>query len=460
MKPSFASRMRSRSGIYIGVCIAFVCCVNVQQHSISSVEDDIKYSSISTEKCPERHGNDHTMEIMLDPARHNNQNVIERLSGIPKAVADDLFSDCQPTCKVKILPGCPYWYLETFDCQNNSKVVGGDELYLTYTDRNLASAIAPDYKFQPGARNIFKVSGKNNTLKPASGVAWLVDENNGRYRIDFQASPMSPQSYSGHGFFSIYFQYTCGIGRMAYPTKSSWSTGGETVAWAQSDELHIVPPIRIFEPPTVRPNIFNFSTITPIGDSLLKNFLTPHGLGSFPNIRKPLNSTTLHVWKKVIKKGLGKAKNTSDAAVIASSCAWDIHENQITFTTSMDVGPDEWKDHREALTNLITYVHTEYPGTTIFWTSCAGFHIHIPYLNTNITYPRINYMSTSRALSIHKVQKEVIAEQQAKKNGKVYFIDVYSAYYLSADRCLPGDGRHYDLGLNAVTSGWFTGEGV
>ena len=230
MKPSYASQMRSRPGIYIGVCIAFVCCVNVQQHSISSVEDDIKYSSISTEKCPQRRGKDHTKEIMLDPARHNNQNVIERLSGIPKAVADDLFSDCQPTCKVKILPGCPYWYLETFDCQNNSKVVGGDELYLTYTDRNLASAIAPDHKFQPGARNIIKVSGKNNTLKPASGVAWLVDENNGRYRIDFQASPMSPQSYSGHGFFSIYFQYTCGIGRMAYPTKSSWSTGGETVA--------------------------------------------------------------------------------------------------------------------------------------------------------------------------------------------------------------------------------------
>jgi hypothetical protein len=442
-----------------------VWCINVQQHSIiSSKEDNFNYSNISTEKCHERRhrNNEHKMEIMLDPARHNNQNVLERLSGVPKAVADNLFTNCQPTCKVKILPGCPYWYLETFDCQNNSKAVGGDELYLTYTDRNLALATVSDYKFQPGARHTINVLGKNNTMKPASAVAWLVDENNGRYQIDFQASPMSPQSYSGHGFFSIYFQYTCDIGRMAYPAKSSWSTGGETVAWAQSDELHIVPPIRIFEPPTVRPNILNYSTIVPVGDSLLKNFLSPHGYGSFPNIRKPLNSTTLHVWKKIIKRGLNKAKNNDsfDAAVIAGSCAWDIIENQDTFTTSMDIGLDEWKDHREALINLITYVHKQYPGTNIYWKSCSGFHIHIPYLNTNITIPRIKYMSTSRALSIHKVQKEVIATQQAKKNGNVYFIDVYSAFYLSADRYLPGDGRHFDLGLNAFASDWFTGESV
>ena len=212
---------------------------------------------------------DNGTKILLDPAQHN-QNILDSLWGIPNGTAANLFSSCHPTCKVRIIPGCPHWELETFDCQHRRKTVGGDEFYLTYSDRELMtltdSTMTSDLIFAPDKEtiNVSSGSGKGSPLwtKPASAVAWLTDMNNGRYRIDFQASPMSQLVHSGSGVFTVFFQYTCGIGRMAYPTKSTWHHGGQTLAWAQSLNLTLAPPIRPFEPPPERPNLKNYSTIS------------------------------------------------------------------------------------------------------------------------------------------------------------------------------------------------------
>ena len=430
-----------------------------------------------------------TAAVLLDPAEHN-QNILAGLGGIPTEAATNIFATCQPTCKVRLIPGCPYWELETWDCHNNSKTVGGDEFYLTYTDRELtlttANATTHDLVFAPGDETI-TVSGYEGSsppwMKPASAVAWIVDLNNGRYRLDLQASPMSPQLYSGVGVFTIYFHYTCGIGRMAYPLKSTWLHGGQTMAWASSQELSIVPPIRPFvpPPPELRPSLLHYSTIIPVGDSLLINFLAPLGI-TFSNIRMPLNSTTLRYWKWQIhdqfyfqKHGYyprpdrysnweafenremeNVGSDIPNAAIIGGSCAWDMMENQNVSTTFINGSlQEEWHDHREALANLFAYVHKVYPEATLLWKSCAGVHLHISYQFRNISIVRLKHMSNSRAWSIYQAQQEVVKHATLDAPGKVYFLDVYGAFYLSADRCLREDGRHYDHGLNALTSSWF-----
>jgi hypothetical protein len=426
-------------------------------------------------------------KILLDPAHHN-QNILDSLWGVPNDAAANLFSSCHPTCKVRIIPGCPYWELETFDCQNRRKTVGGDEFYLTYTDRGLMTLTNNTQTsvmiFAPAMEiiNVSLGSGHDRPIwtKPASAVAWLTDMNNGRYRIDFQASPMSPVVHSGSGVFTVYFQYTCGIGRMAYPTKRTWRRGGQTLAWAQSLDLPLTPPIRPFEPPPDRPNLKNYSTIIPVGDSLMRNFLAPLGI-QLDNIRKPLNSTTLELWKSSIydrfyfnrhgiyprpdlyptwdkfeNRHMEKVENLTNAAIIAGSCAWDIMERQDVPTTFINRSNDhEWEDHRAALTNLFAHVHEQYPEATMLWKSCSGLHLHIAYQFRNDSIPRLKYMSTYRAWSMHQAQQEVV--QQAKHNypGKVYFLDVYPAFFLCADRSLPGDGRHYDSRLNALALNWF-----
>jgi hypothetical protein len=151
-----------------------------------------------------------------------------------------------------------------------------------------------------------------------------------------------------------------------------------------------------------------------------------------------------------------KGDNLTHAAIIAGSCAWDIMENQDVPTTFINRSHDhEWQDHRTALANLFAHVHEQYPEATMLWKSCAGLHLHISYQFRNDSIVRIKHMSTYRAWSMHQAQQEVV--QQAKQNnpGKVYFLDVYPAFYLSADRCLPGDGRHYDRKLNTLVSSWF-----
>ncbi|KAL3809247.1 hypothetical protein ACHAXA_007071 [Cyclostephanos tholiformis] len=435
--------------------------------------------------CPYDNRRNNLTEILLDPALHN-QNILDGLWGIPDDVAADLFSSCHPTCKVRIIPGCPFWELETFDCQNRRKAVGGDEFYLTYSDRELMtltdSSRTPDLIFAPGDETVTVSMGKDSPIwmKSASAVAWLTDMNNGRYRIDFQASPMSPLLHSGSGVFTVYFHYTCGIGRMAYPLKSTWHHGGQTLAWAQSLELPLVPPIRPFEPPPERPNLNNYSTIIPVGDSLLINFLSPLGIKP-GNIRMPLNSTTLQFWKWSIhdqiyfnrhgvyprpdlystwdefeNRIMDKVENLTNTAIIAGSCAWDIMENQDVSTTFINGSHEhEWQDHRTALTNLIAYVHEQYPEATMLWKSCAGLHLHISYQFRNVSIVRIKHMSTYRAWSIHQAQLQVVQKAKQNNPGMVFFLDVYPAFYLSADRCLPEDGRHYDSGLNTLASSWF-----
>jgi hypothetical protein len=59
-------------------------------------------------------------------------------------------------------------------------------------------------------------------------------------------------------------------------------------------------------------------------------------------------------------------------------------------------------------------------------------------------------MSNSRARILYEKQKSLMAELG------IPFLDLWEAYYLSADRMLTGaDGRHYTSALNMLMQSWF-----
>jgi len=447
--------------------------------------------------CPDYSRSSNITSIILSPTDHQ-ETIRTRLSHLfngTTTTEDELFGSCLPTCHVRLIPKCPYWELETVDCYNRTKTIGGDEFYLTYSD---VSSIVEEE------------TSKDVWTQPVTAVAFWTDQKNGRYLIDFQASPMSqqhptiqsqPSSYSknsssgqgqpGGGFFTIYFQYTCGIGRIADRLKASWPHGGQTVGWVRSSVLpnSIAPPIRPFqrlnnEWEERHINLFEFSNILPIGDSILRFFLMPLGI-EFPNINSPLSQGKLELWKSRIEAKVND-KNHSESVLIMGSCAWDIIENQNVSTTTWNIDTaysenttddqatnsishvqrEEWQDHREALTNLLTHVRTTYPELTVVWKSCAGLHIHVPYLyplrraRRKYMEERLKYMSTYRATSIRHVQAEVLQQAQLDHPGKVYYIDVYPAYYLSSHMTKPGDGLHYRDTLDFRVSHWYVNESV
>lgn len=450
-----------------------------------------------TRPCMSNHNsrNDTTllMTLLLDPSQqqqqhpatsstHNTNNWTETFVQLQQQEEDSssIFATCPTTCAVQLIVrnvtttstttiSCEdyttSWELQSLDCQGNPKTMGGDEYYVTFTDASLAATNAHS-------------KDEDVWTQPVSAVAWIQDQSNGRYTLDFQASPMSPSSLPPHrnkggGIVTVYFQYTCGIGRMAFPLKKNWTNGGQSVTWARTESLSLLPPLRPFEIPEHRPNIWNFTNIIPIGDSLLQHFMEVLGM-KFTNMNQALNSTTLYKWKSTLRSQMN-FKDQSACAIIAGSCAWDIFELQkVRTTTPMELGssnnhtePPQWMDHQLALSRWLSFVHQTYPNVTIFWKSCAGFHIHVPYLHQGHTPgqrrtmdQRLKYMSTSRATSIHQVQMQVVQQAQLLRPGKVHFLNVYPAMYLSADYTRPGDGRHYQYNINSRIANWFLNESI
>lgn len=390
---------------------------------------------------------------LVDNLRHN----------LSSSAFGEIFSSCSPTSQVQVVPKCPNWELQTFDEQGNPKTIGGDEFYITYTDK-------ARYEYQN------QNSSKYFHMLPFTAAAWVTDLMNGRYLLDFQASPFFTDSFTDlveSGVLAIYFQYTCQTGRMGPQRKLEWTFGGNTVASYKSGILP-APPIRSFDIPVEvgRPQFHDFDTIIPIGDSLLQQFLEPFGL-HFDNIWKSLNSSNVVRWKRALREEIGKKKHLvqETTAIVTGSCIWDILEDQ-NVTTSTTDGSSEWSDHRFALQEFLGHVRLKYPNVTLFWKSCTGVHIHVPVLyreheeyQRRHMHRRLRCMSTSRAAGLYSIQKETIQREilRREKEGEVsssckqrlFFLDVYPAYYLSAYHARDGDGLHYGWGMNRQALSWF-----
>ena len=370
------------------------------------------------------------------------------------------------------------WILTSLDSHGNPKSVGGDEFYVAYTANNN--------------------NNNNHETQPYTAVAWMEDRQNGTYRLDFCATPTSssaPHLEEGDttgGTLTIYFQYSCGIGRMAPPSKQEWTNGGYT---HRRHDVHLSkgPPIR----PFVHPNssssssnnnnqvidLNNFDLIVAFGDSTMEQFVRQrpnkkgkyyfqHNLSYGTKVAFGLNTTSVSQFLELLEQGSGShlrdATTYPRRALVVGSGLWDILDSKDTVQ-----GATQYEDHRQACRNYLSQLQHAFPDVTILWKSPTAVHIHVVDLERLVVsqmgeaalfgIERLRYMSASRSQRVYEIQKQIVLEaqrQQQQINGnddedRLFFLDLYEATYLSADWLFPSDGRHYRPDLNRFMLQWF-----
>lgn len=433
------------------------------------------------------------------------------------AISDQYFTqrNCSATHQVQIIPKCPFWELQALDQDGAQKGVGGDEFYVTYTDNyhSMANAASPNDSHTTALSSRRQPQQDHHP----TAVAVVTDLDNGRYRLEFTTSPFRRRDpchsrLLGHGMLSVVLQYTCGLGKVDQPLKNDrgqWREGGSSVAVYVQQNV-TAPPLTPFLPPSIihtthggrrRNNNKNnnsfpidlgrYSTIIPLGDSILQNFMEPLDVvRPPPNIGRPLNSTTLPRWiefleTKYYQEAFRKAASAKDevnnksretnqttggavVVMVISTSAWDLLE--------MD-NSGGWDDHAAAMKALIQHIRQRYHRIIdeVIWKSPTAMHIHVPMLQVvagkhqklenhymgalrssetstqrkQRFLDRMRYMSASRSWKLYQVQQQVAADLQMP------FLDVYQATYLSADHTFLGDGRHYLPELNVMMTNWF-----
>ncbi|CAB9522725.1 expressed unknown protein [Seminavis robusta] len=397
------------------------------------------------------------------------------------AVSSDDDDQYPVTCQVKIdtSPNSPPnhaaksgWILTSIDCHGKEKSVGGDEFYIAYT--------AP-------------ISSKDDDTtteerRPYTAVALVEDCKDGTYWLDFCATPTSPRTptaeYGGH--LTIWFQYSCGLGSMAPPTKQAWVNGAYTHRKYQVDLIqnhHKRPTIRPFYHPNLtccrlplqQPaiDLSQFDLIVAFGDSTMEQLLRQrpnkkgkyffqHNLSYGEKVSFGLNTQTVSAFLELLEKGSGSHLSNQKAyrrrAVMIGSAMWDILDSKDTLQGT------DYKDHQQACRNYVRAIRQRYPDVTILWKSPTAVHIHAVDLDRLVVskigeaalfgIERIRYMSASRSSYLYNVQKALILEEQ-QHDDKLLFLDLYEATYLSADWLFPSDGRHYRPDLNRLMLQWF-----
>jgi hypothetical protein len=340
------------------------------------------------------------------------------------------FDACAPTVQVQVIQRASEWILLTIDEKGQNKTVGGDEFYVTYTD-----------------------NASNITSPLASAIALMHDRQDGSYSLDFSTTPMHPvlPELSQVGTLNVHLQYTCGIGAMAQPSKNAWRAGGTCRAtWKKKNVTQ--PPIREFSPPTDI-DFSPYDLVVSFGDSLMEMMVRESAKGG--KYFRNNTSYKTNIWQYLSLGTLPKVQfrldqfhaqelNASNVALILGSSVWDILEMD-------NIQGTDFKDHLEACRQLLEGVRKKYPHVEIFWKSPSALHIHRVsgdcFQRTSCNN-RLRYMSNSRALYLYHEQKKMVEEMG------IPFIDLFDAYYLSADWSMWSDGRHYVSEFNRRVLSW------
>ena len=257
------------------------------------------------------------------------------------------------------------------DQNGNMKDVGGDEFYITFHSNA--------YNYQ------------NHTLAVAGNVT---DNGDGSYRLGFTLSPMiiaqgQLDDIKGYdkmgGLLTIHFVYTCGIGRLAPPSKKFWTNAGFTQT-KYSIRVDTPPPIQMFNPPERVVDFDQFDHTIFIGDSLMEQF-TGRGEGFFlpknqvtmqSRYRKPYSLESYMVYAGIVDKELKKVHNvfnpdgnkTLQLAVVLGSSTWDILADDVGLGAL-------FLEHRLAMWKLFNLLHEKYPRVTFVWKSATALHAHV-----------------------------------------------------------------------------------
>jgi hypothetical protein len=356
-----------------------------------------------------------------------------------------VFSECRPTSQVRIRmsnDGRTPWILVSLDDQGREKECGGDEYYVSYTDQTAVSDAVAD----------------------PTAAALVHDLHNGTYALEFVTTPMrrtlATTRLRGRGSLTIFFQYTCGIGRLDPPAKKHWQGGGRSrLEFALADVPQ--PPMRTFVPPTLY-NLSHYSAVFFVGDSLVRQLhgqprRRPHTFfagtihtelhmgtvaSPFLSFIKNRHGKELH---GAVPAGAVARREESNMALLIGSAVWDLLGNHT------DVNHES---HLRACRVYVETLRRTYPHVTLFWKSPTALHPHRLPVRCNrndACNHRSRYMSQARSWKLYTLQKELM-EQVG-----VPFLDLYETTHLSAHRSVFGDGRHYVAELNELMSQFLFG---
>ena len=402
--------------------------------------------------------------------------LVPRLREIIPDHSESPFRDCPATAQVKLTVDSHdnrKWMLQTLDQEGNPKGIGGDEFYVSFRDHRNRD-VSPEERMHPSA------------------VANILDRHDGTYELEFVAPPLTsldPQSRrnaGGGGNLTIHFQYTCGIGYMAPPSKDSWVHGGAMHKSVTIFMPHI-PMIRPFQPPLSEAGILSkYEQVLVFGDSAMKQFVKNASRAYEPNIvfrvkrRKPWTMALIEEHLSVLRKQFGRdldatnTKSSHSTALILGSAIWDVlaspQEHTATrhlLASANHASENVFQDHLNACRHFINTVRQQYPNLHVLWKSPTAMHIHVvdPSNPVNAaknhgddngsssTVPsllqRVRYMSSSRMAYLCQLQRQLMRELH------VPFLDIYEATYLSASWTFSGDGRHYSPELHQHMLRWF-----
>jgi hypothetical protein len=361
------------------------------------------------------------------------------------------------------------------------------------------------------------------------GVAQVTDNNDGTYLLKFIRPPMLQFNYTNqrkshqqerqqmsgninsteqrtlndnkilkvplpqqYGQLTIYYEYTCGIGRLFAPDKDQYTRGGEvfqtltstiksnTSNSSMATQLVPRPYIHDFIPPnrkddstaTSTNNVIDLSKydkILAFGDSLIAQLVRRFsGEGSwsdnilwYQNVCQCLSSDSdanSMIYKLHSRHGhqiLRNFRRSKRIAIITGSSSWDamrgcVHEDMI--------------DHVNAIRTFINNITVSYPGMDIYWKAPSAFFLHryTTYIDAfNETYfqtlrPKYGIVPLKpRYINYHVPQQLYHVQKELMKELGIPFLDLYDSYYLSAPWTVPGDSRHFDDTLTRLQLSYF-----
>lgn len=342
--------------------------------------------------------------------------------------------NCPITSQFRFLQDTSGWRIETLSLDGQSKTVGGDELFVYYTDQNHTRTTA---------------------------IAFVTDNEDGSYRLDFNKTASIPsdneaESLTGKGTLTIVLSYSCGMGLIAPPRKRDWNTGGFIHI-----QYHLVgvtaPILHDFVPPNSLTKSINFAQYGKIlvhGDSTMAHFQRfPENMQMWiGNNRYPLFDQNVRRVMNDIRDHMSWMNRTWDkVAFLFGSSAWDINAD-------LDgLFGEHFESEIRNCQAVIEAFRQEFPNIEVYWRSGLAMHPHLSTRNTERKWHldhRNKYMSIGRVKRLYDLQKSLM------KSLSVPFLDMYPASYLAMD-ChstssrVPGDAVHYNPSCNKMMTGWF-----
>jgi len=441
----------------------------------------------------------------------------------------DPLQNCFPTMQMRLLVPkksnlvgkSKPWIIEALGPRGERKTFGGDEFYVSYyhyaepdlrfmsilPDRSSPIKLKPtpfrgDVHAPKGNKTevFLKDTTEYDAIQPTA-VAFVQDNQDGTYTLDFSTTPMFPvlefQEVTfdrAFGRLTIDLMYTCGMGMLSPPMKEAWYDGGQILRsysipvspltatntaserpsfdLLQDSDMILPPPsIRKFENPPRPLNFDDYDRLVFVGDSLMRQFALHHRVTYRDNIRalrntnRPLlNETWETIYNMSIKMVTQTIQEyeqdspnnrTEDGSnrkflLLLGSSAWDLLSNQ------PERGPG-FADHLLSIERLIDAIRKEIPrilkqhnvALDVAWKSPTAFHVNAietrqegEISRKRVFTERIKYMSEGRSRKLYEEQLSLM------KRLQVPFIDLYNSSFLSGNWHHPKDGRHYVPILN------------